>query len=110
MTAIPAVFSTSFDAFVPSAGPKRVRVSLCLLHVAQDKFVLFFFFFNYKRAEECLLCWTVTAVNVTGFILDCGALAEPKRRAVLIQDLRDRRSVTRKLYRCSSVTDVSVCE
>lgn len=43
MTAIPAVFSASFGAFVLSGGPRRVRLGLCLLHFALDKFALGFF-------------------------------------------------------------------
>lgn len=69
MTAIPAVFSASFGAFVLSGGPRRVRLGLCLLHFALDKFALFFSA-CYKRAEKRFLSWTVTAVNVSGFILN----------------------------------------
>lgn len=106
MTAIPAVFSASFGAFVPSDGPKRVRVGLCLLHFAQDKFVLVFSATKGQRSVFSAGLWRQSMLLDSSWIA-----AEPQRRAyaVLIRDLRDRRSITRKLYRCSSVSDVSVC-
>lgn len=66
MTAIPAVFSASFGAFVLSGGPRRVRLGLCLLHFALDKFTLFFFSLLQKGRETLSLldcdgsqCWRI---------------------------------------------------